>query len=104
METTVKADYDSEANAIAITLAEVKPSDPPGREDRVHERGGVFLVEGKPVYVEVLYPDLGVDEPLEAAAAAHELDLESLRAAAQSALAAPDREVTLRLSARLAQA
>jgi len=104
METTVKADFDSEANALAITLKEVTPSDPPGREDRLHDRGGVLLVDGNPVFIEVLYPDLGVDEVLEAAASAYDLDLESLRAAAQSALAAPDREVTLQLSARLASA
>jgi len=104
METTVKADYDSEANAIGITLEEVKPSDPAAREDRVHERGGVLLVNGRPVWIEVLYPDHGIDAPLEAAARAYHLDLESLRAAAQSALAAPDREVTLRLSARLTRA
>lgn len=100
----MKADYDSEANAIAITLVEGKATDPVTREDRVHERAGVLLVDDQPVWIEVLYPDLGTDEPLQAVADAHAVDLESLRAAAQSALAAPDREVTLRLSPRVARA
>ena len=96
----MKADYDSEANAIAITLAEVRDDDLPAREDRVHERAGVALVRDEPVYVELLYPDLGIDEPLAAAAAAHGLDLESLKAAARSALEAPDRVVTVEVAAR----
>ena len=96
----MRADYDTEANAIGITLRDPRSGDPQAHEDRVHERGGVLLVAGEPAFVEVLYPDLGIDEPLAAAARAHGLDLESLRAAARSALEAPDRVVTLEVAAQ----
>jgi hypothetical protein len=96
----MKADYDSRANAIAITLVEVESSTAPAQEDRVHDRAGVALVDGHPVHIEILYPDHGIDEPLAAVAARYPLDVESLRAAARSALEAPDRVVTLDVAAR----
>ena len=91
----MKVDYDTEANAIAITIEEVPDSELPASSDAVHERCTVAVVAGRPIDVEILYPDLGIDEPLAAAAARYELDLEALSAAARSALAAPDRVVTL---------
>ena len=96
----MKADYDSQANALAITLVEVESSTSPAQEDRVHDRAGVALVDGHPVHIEILYPDQGIDEPLAAVAAHYPLDVESLRAAARSALEAPDRVVTLEVAAR----
>ena len=96
----MKADYDSAANALAITISELSSDHPPARSDQVHERCTVALVEGDPVDVEVLYPDLGIDEPLAAVASRYELDLQTLKAAARSALEAPDRVVTLDVAAR----
>jgi hypothetical protein len=49
--------------------------------------------------VQILYPDLGVSEPLASVAARYGLDLEALDAAAKSALAAPDRVVVLEVAA-----
>lgn len=95
----MRADYDSRANAIAIAVGDI-PAGARARSDQVHERCNVALVDGVPVDVEVLYPDLGIDQPLEAAAASYDLDLEALKAAARSALAAPDRVVTLDVGIR----
>jgi hypothetical protein len=50
--------------------------------------------------VQLLYPDLGIDEPLAAVAGRYDLDREALQAAAQSALAAPDRAVVVEVAAR----
>ena len=93
----MRADYDSSANAISIAIAEAPRAD---KSDEVHSQAIVALADGKPVEVQLLYPDLGIDEPLAAVADRYALDLEALRAAAQSALAAPDRVVVLEVGAR----
>lgn len=88
----MRADYDSQANAISIDII------PSGRWDHcegVGSRVNVAIADGKPVNVELLYPDRGVDEPLRAAADRFGLDAETLTAAAKAALAAPDRRVEL---------
>ena len=96
----MKADYDSEADAIAITVIELADDHQPAHGDSVHERCTVALVDGAVVDVEILYPSLGIDEPLAAAAARYGLDLEALKAAARSALEAPDRVVTVEVAER----
>ncbi len=96
----MKADYDSEADAIAITVADLATQSPPASGAQVHERCTVNLVGGEVVDVEILYPSLGIDEPLEAAANHYALDLEALKAAARSALEAPDRVVTVEVAER----
>jgi hypothetical protein len=58
------------------------------------------LADGKPVEVHLLYTDSGINEPLAPVAERYELDLEALLAAAQSALAAPDRVVVLEVATR----
>ena len=92
----MRADYDSSANAISIVIAEGAHAD---QSDEVHARAIVALAEGRPVEVQVLYPDMGLTEPLLAVAERYELDREALQAAAQSALAAPDRVVVLEVAA-----
>jgi hypothetical protein len=96
----MRADYDSKANAIAIGL--VERAEQAERADQVHARGIVSLKGDAAIEVELLYPDLGIEEPLRAAAERHNLDAEALIAAAQAALAAPDRPVTLEVAARVA--
>lgn len=91
------ADYDKEANAIAITLVDSVIAD---RADQRHERAIVALRDGKPVSLELLYPNLGIDEPLRAVVERYELDIETLTAATTAALAAPDRVVTVEVAAR----
>jgi hypothetical protein len=93
----VRADYDSTANAISITIADATSA---GRSDEVHPRAIVALADGQPVEVQLLYPDMGLAEPLAAVAERYDLDREALAAAAQSALAAPDRVVSLEVASR----
>jgi hypothetical protein len=93
----VRADYDSAANAISITITDAMSA---GRSDEVHARAIVALADGQPVEVQLLYPDMGLAEPLAAVAERYDLDREALAAAAQSALAAPDRVVSLEVAAR----
>jgi hypothetical protein len=87
-ETSMRADYDSEANALSIDLVDAPHWD--GSEG-VGERVNVSFADNKPVNVELLYPKLGIEEPLRDAAARYELGVEALIAAAQAAIAAPDR-------------
>ena len=93
----MRADYDSAANAISIAITDAPDAD---ASDEVHPRAIVALAEGRPVEVQVLYPDMGLSEPLAVVAERYELDSEALHAAAQSALAAPDRVVILEVEAR----
>lgn len=95
----MKADYDSRADAIAITVGAAHGTGP-ARGVTVHERCNVAIAGGSVVDIEVLYPGMGLDDPLRAAAERYDLDLEALVAAARSALAAPDRVVTLEIAAR----
>ena len=95
----MRADYDSTANAISIAITDVVHAD---KSDEVHSRAIVALADGKPVEVQLLYPDMGIGEPLAAVVDRYDLDLEALNAAAQSALAAPDRVVVLEVAARTA--
>lgn len=95
----MQADYDSTANAISITVADAQRAD---HSDEIHPRAVVALLDERPVEVQLLYPDLGISEPLAAVAARYGLDLEALTAAAQSALAAPDRVISLEVAARSA--
>lgn len=93
----MKAHYDSAADAISIDLEAVERWDG-GVE--VHERGHVALADGAPVNIEVLYPDLGVEEPLHAIAERYGLDGEALITAARAAVSAPDRPVSIEVLAK----
>ncbi len=95
----MKADYDSKANALSIDLVEPRHWD---YSEEVQPRVNVAIADGTPVNVELLYPSIGLEEPLRAAAERYELDAEALIAAAQAAIAAPDRVVTLEVSIRAA--
>ena len=86
------ADYDSKANAISIELVRGGKAEAAGQ---VHPRAVVALRDDRPIELQLLYPDLGVSEPLGAVAERYGLDLEALTAAATAALAAPDRRVTV---------
>ncbi len=93
----MRADYDSSANAISIAITDASHAD---MGDQVHSRAIVALADGKPVEVQLLYPDMGISEPLAAVNDRYDLDIEALHAAVQSALAAPDRVVVLEVAAR----
>lgn len=95
----MRADYDSEANALSIDLVEARRWE---HSEEVVSRVNVAIADGMPVNVELLYPDLGLEEPLRAAAERYGLDAEALIAAARAAIAAPDRAVTLDVAVRTA--
>jgi hypothetical protein len=97
----MRAEYDSEANVIGIVLADIDRLD---RGVEVHPRSIVHLADGEPAQVDFLYPDLGLEEPIAAAVRQFGLDGQALEAAARSALAAPDRAVTVEVAARAAHA
>jgi len=95
----MKVDYDSKANALSIDLVAPCHCD---HNEEVTSTVNVAIAGDKPVNVELLYPHLGIDEPLRAAAERFDLDAEALIAAARAAIAAPDREVTLEVGVRSA--
>ena len=97
----IRADYDSKANAIAIKLADVEHAD---YGDPIGDplSAVVGVANDRAVEVQILHPDLGIEEPLNAAAERYDLDVEALIAAAQAALAAPDRAITLDVAVRAA--
>lgn len=91
--TDMRADYDSKANAISLHLG---PSGSAERADQVHPRVIVAVRDGRPIELQLLYPELRIDEPLRAVADRYTLDTESLIAAARAAVSTPDRAVTFR--------
>ena len=93
----MRAQYDSQANAISIEIVGGAQAD---RADQVHPRAVAALRGDRPIELQLLYPDLGVDEPLRLAAERYALDPEALIAAAAAAFAAPDRSVTLDVATR----
>jgi hypothetical protein len=94
----MKADYDSEADALSIELTQFKRYD---RQESVDsDNCHVGVVAGRPVDIELLYPARHLDL-LGIAAERYNLDAEALLAAAKAALAAPDRLITMDLSGSL---
>lgn len=96
----MKADYDSEADALLITLIKDRRSDDTDSVD-ADELCNVALSKARVISVELLYPAENL-ALLRSAAERFGLDAEALLAAARAALAAPDRAVTIDLSGRLA--
>jgi hypothetical protein len=88
----VKADFDSEANALAIELVDVDRWDDGDGFDEDYCNLGFY--EGRLVYIGLLYPTDNL-HLLKAVSETYELDAEKLVASAKAALAAPDRAVTV---------
>ena len=95
----MKADYGSQADALSIDLIEVPRWDDGEEIDDNYSH--LELSEGRPANVELLDPRDHLDL-LELVAERFDIDVAALRAAAQAALAAPDRVVTLDVAARAA--
>lgn len=93
----MKADFDSEANALAIELIDVDRWDDGDGFDEDYCNLG--FSKGRLVYIGLLCPSDNL-HLLKAVAERYDLDAERLYAAAKAALAAPDRGVTI--SARVA--
>ena len=95
----MKADYDSEADAILIEIEEVDHwDDVETVDDAMHCQ--VALRDRRPVGLTLRYPR---EEPhlLERAAERFDLDAVCLLATTQAALAAPDREVKVEVDPRM---
>ncbi|HWO15437.1 MAG TPA: hypothetical protein VNM89_01840 [Solirubrobacterales bacterium] len=97
----MKADYDSQADALSIDLIETPRWD---GGDRIHDTYcHVAFYRDRLANVELLSPRDHLDL-LDAVADRYGVDALALRAAAQAALAAPDRAVTLDVAAIVAPA
>ncbi len=95
----MRADYDSQADALSIDLRSFEHYE---RQEHVDDDFCVVgFAGGEPVRIALLSPAKHIDL-LEAAAERYELDGVALVATAQAALAAPDRVVTLEVGALLA--
>jgi hypothetical protein len=97
----MKADYESRADTIQITLEDG------GRlsgGSEVIENGRVIVsfCEDRPAMIDVIGTDGGFEDSLCIAAERNKLDAEALIAISRAALAAPDRPVELDVGARLA--
>ncbi len=95
----MKAEYDSEADALSIDLVSVDRWQ--GSEIIDDDCCVVALAEGAPVNIELLYPRENL-HVLRQAAERFDLDNEAITVAAKSALEAPDRPVVIDLLARFA--
>jgi hypothetical protein len=98
----MRADYDSKADTIQITLEPVNRLS--GGSD-VIENGLVIVGfhDDRPVLIDVIGTrNPGFEQSLRVAADRHDLDAEALIAIAHAALAAPDRPVRLDVGARIA--
>lgn len=94
----MRADFDSEANALDIELSRFERYDHQEQVDDTHCTVG--FAGGRLVDVELLNPAEHLDL-LELAAERYGLDGAALVAAARAALAAPDRVVELEVAARI---
>ena len=88
----MRAEYDSQADALSIDLIEAERWN--GSDVVDNDYCTVATVDDRPANVELLSPAQHLDL-LITAAEQHGLDAEALQAAARSALAAPDRTVVL---------
>jgi len=94
----MRADYDSEADALSIELQRFEHYE---RQDQVDDDYcTVGFAQGSPAHVELLAPARHLDL-LDVAAERYDLDGGALIAAAQAALAAPDRVVELEVASRM---
>ena len=88
----MKADFDSEANALAIELIDVDRWDDGDGFDEDYCNLG--FSKGRLVYIGLLCPADNL-HLLKAVSETYELDAEEVIATAKAALAAPDRSVTI---------
>lgn len=94
----MRADYDSEADALLIDLIDIDRCD---ERESLHDANcDVALKDGQPANVELRFPRRHLDL-LDRAAERFGIDGEAMRAAAKAALAAPDRPITIEVAGRV---
>jgi hypothetical protein len=96
----MRADYDSKGDTIQIDLEAVGRVD--YGDDEVDDWLVISICDGRPVRIDVIGTSGDLGKSLLVAAKRYNLDAEALIAAAQAALAAPDREVVLDVGVRAA--
>ncbi|MFT4034859.1 MAG: hypothetical protein QM679_04720 [Patulibacter sp.] len=96
----MRALYDRKASIIVIDIDVDHVADAVDSIDLAPRATVMLDGHGKPLTLEIVGADYGVEEPIGAALNRWpELDREALVAAARSALSAPDREVSVTLDA-----
>jgi len=101
----MRADYDSEADALSIDLLIVDRWD--GPDDPIDDSYcHVSFAGGEPANIEILSPRAHPEaiDFLDQAAERYGLDAEALRAIAKAALQAPDRIVEIKVGGKLTTA
>jgi hypothetical protein len=98
----MKADYESRADTIQITLGDGDRRLSGGSDVIENGRVIVSFSENRPAMIDVIGTRNGFEDGLRVAAQRNELDAEALIAISRAALAAPDRPVRLALGARIA--
>jgi|GEM_PF-1633463 len=97
----MKVDYDSEVKSLLFEFGEFREA---GDGDYVEELAGgmciVWFHNDRPESIQLLGADAHL-AALDEAAERFDLDAEGLRAAAQAALAAPDREIIIEVGRKL---
>jgi hypothetical protein len=97
----MKVDYETEAKSLLFELTEFRESE---ARDYVEELADgmciVWFHDDRPAAIQLLGADAYLGA-LDEAAERFELDAEGLRAAAQAAFAAPDREIIIDVGRRL---
>jgi hypothetical protein len=99
---SLKADYESRADTIQITLGEEGRRLSGGSDVIENGRVIVSFCKNRPAMIDVIGTASGFEDALRLAADHYHLDAEALIAISRAALAAPDRPVELDVGARLA--
>ena len=100
----MKVDYDPEAKSLLFEFGEFREMEEGDYTETL--AGGSCIVwfhDDRPESIQLLGADKDI-KPLDEAAERFGLDAEGLRAAAQAALAAPDREIRIEVGKNLADA
>lgn len=90
-EKKMKADYESDADTIAIELREVDQAD----EGREVPGAVIHLLEGRAIAIDILTASEDLERKAELAAADAGVDRDTLLLAAKCAIAQPDRTVSV---------
>jgi hypothetical protein len=100
----MKVDYDSEGHSLLFEFGEFHYYEDGDETVLLGQESCIVCVhKGRPESIQLLSADQDITA-LDEAAERFGLDAEGLRAAAQAALAAPDREITIEVGKNLADA
>jgi hypothetical protein len=96
----MKVDYDSEGRSLLFEFGELREFEDGDYVEEMESGECIVCIHnGRPDSIQLLGADIDIT-PLDEAAERFELDATGLRAAAQAALAAPDREILIEVGRR----